>query len=128
MNRLLQARILGQIQQNLVGLQRDIAMNSKTHGAMLAAGSPPAETVAKFVADCIASYDKRIKWVEDWLADEAQRDSIDNALEVAGFTEADVRELAADLRVVVNAMAAAKGTAEAIEAASIDMPPSLWPE
>lgn len=131
MNRLLQARILGQVQHNLVGLQRDIAMNKAAHLAMLGAGSPPLATVRTFVNDCVAEYDRRLKWVEAWLEDEAQRDVIDNALEVAGFTEADIREQTAELRVQVDAMKAGlkrSNFVAAIEAITMEMPPSLWPE
>lgn len=128
MNRLLQARILGQVQHNLVGLQRDMVRNKAAHVAMLACGNPPKAKVEEFVADCEKDYARRLGWVEEWLDDEAQRDVIDNALTVAGFTEADIRDLTAQLRAQVDAMRAAKTVEGALKAITIEAPGSLWPE
>lgn len=128
-------RIVEQIQQNLVGLQNDIRLNAFAHKAMAQAQSPDLATLQKYVADCVAEYLKRFKWVIDLRADPVRKARLLDALTKYGWTEADIVDVVTPMRAAVIALRDAPRTtyAQIVSAcdaviAAVEPPDSLWPE
>lgn len=128
-------RVFEQVQQNLIGLQRDMATNARTHKAMAQAKSPDAATLRSFVADCATQYLRRLQWVIDLRSDPARRTRLVEAAVAYGWAESDLVDVVTDLRAAAIALRGAPRStyAEIIAAcdaviATVDMPESLWPE
>ena len=128
-------RLVDQVQQNLVGLQRDLVNNAKAHAAMTAAQSPDLATLQGFWTDVIASYEKRLGWVTAMQADPVQFAHAQAALARSGLTLADVASILNPLSSAVTAMAAANVSSYAAISAAckailagVSPPLSLWPE
>ena len=128
-------RVLAQIEQNLVGLQRDMRRNAETHKAMALAQSPDVATLRTFLVDCAAQYLKRLQWVIDLRNDPAKKQALLDVLVTQGVEDKDIVDGVTDLRQAAVALRdAPKGSYVAITAAcdavlaTVDEADSLWPE
>lgn len=128
-------RIITQIENNLVNLQRDMHRNAETHKAMAQAKSPDLAMLQKFVADCASRYMGRLQWVIDLRNDNVKRQRLVDMLESAGWTEQEIIDLVVALRDAAVALRdAPRNNYAQIESAcdamiaAVEMPPSLWPE
>lgn len=129
------ARVVEQIQRNLVQLQGDMVRNANTHKAMVTAQSPDVTTLAGFVQDCAASYLTRLQWVIDLRNNPTRKARLLEMLALMGWTEADIVDVVTALRSAAIALRDAPKTSYAeITAAcdavlaAVDAPDSLWPE
>lgn len=128
-------RIVDQISRNLIGLQADMRNNATAHKAMAQAQSPNLATLQSFVTDCLAEYQRRLKWCSDLRADTVRRQRLLDALAEKGWAESDITDVFTALKTVATTLNSASRTSYleislACDAvlASIDAPDSLWPE
>ena len=128
-------RLITQLEQNLVGLQRDMASNALTHKAMAQAQSPSAAQLATFVTDAALEYLRRLQWVIDLRANATRRQRLLDVLTAAGWSEQEVIDTVQALRLPALALRDAPKTTyvqivTACDAllAVVDLPESLWPE
>lgn len=128
-------RVLDQIMNNVVGLQRDMFNNAQTHRAMAVAQSPAIATLRQFVNDAAASYLTRIQWGQDIIDTPAKLTILQNTVARIGLEVSDITDITNALKTEALALqAAAKNTfAQVITAcdtllANINLPDSLWPE
>jgi len=128
-------RIIGQIRDNLVGLQRDMVQNATTHKTMAQAQSPARAVLATFVTDASASYLTRLQWVIDLRDDATRRARLLTVLARVGIDEQDIIDMVTPLRAQAIALRdASKATYALIIVAcdtllaAVDPPESLWPE
>lgn len=128
-------RIVDQISRNLIGLQTDVRNNAIAHKAMANAQSPDLATLQSFVTDCIAEYQRRLKWCSDLRADPVRKQRLVDALTDRGWVEADVTDIFDALSVIITALSVTsrKSYLEISVAcdatiASTNPPDSLWPE
>ena len=128
-------RVFQQVEQNLVGLQRDMARNAATWKAMATAQNPPVATLRTFMNDAAAEYLKRLQWIIDLRNDAAKRQRLLDILATQGINETEIVTYVTELRNAAIALRdAPKGGYPAMTAAcdalllSVDAPESLWPE
>ena len=128
-------RFVGQIAQNLIGLQKDILGNAKTHRAMALAQSPDFETLKTFVQDCAARYLERCKWVSDAMIDFEKELSIATQIGKMSFSLTDITDVLDPLQAVAQALSDSmlKEYRDVIAAcdliiAEVNAPLSLWVE
>lgn len=128
-------RVADQVQQNLIGLQRDMAENAVSHKAMATAQDPDLATLQTFVSDCAAEYLRRLQWVIDIRNNPTRRQRLLDILASFGWTEQEITDLVQGLRQAAVALRDASKTTyvEIITAcdavtSAVDMPDSLWPE
>ncbi len=128
-------RIVGQIQQNLIGLQRDIHSNALTHKAMAIAQSPDLPTLQSFINDAVASYQKRLQWFTDWSAQTQKQTELANQLAKMGWDLTDITTLENALQQVIAdfqqlPLKDYQGIQDACDslATNCNSPDSLWPE
>lgn len=128
-------RIIGQIEANLTGLQRDMRTNAVAHKAMAQAQSPDLATLQKFVTDAANEYLRRLQWVIDLRADPVKRQRLLDMLTSAGWVEQEIIDYVTELRNVAVALRDANLTtytriANVCQAVidAVDAPESLWPE
>ena len=129
------ARIVEQIQRNLIQLQHDMGSNAKTHRAMAQAQSPDLATLQSFVVDCVTQYLRRLQWIIDLRADAAKRATLLTMLSKIGWVENDIVNIVTALRSEAITLQNAPQTtyAQIIAAcdatiAAVNPPDSLWPE
>lgn len=130
------SRVLDQIVNNVVGLQRDMVRNAQTHKAMAVAQNPSVITLTTFVRDSAAAYQARAKFVTDWLADSTKNTTLVTQLSKRGWVATDITAPLTPLVQAMNALAGLKNNptyAEIITAcnavlAAVDTPDSIWPE
>lgn len=127
--------VVDQIRQNLIGLQRDVNHNAQTHKAMALAGSPDLKTLQAFINDSIASYQKRLKWFDDWIAVNQKQTELSGQLAKMGWNLNDITVIQNGISVGVSTFANAKrDSSDAIVSAcnqlmsDVDDPESLWPQ
>lgn len=128
-------RVADQVYRNLIGLQRDIPRNAKSHRAMAIAQSPPVATVKQFFKDATAAYIVRLQWFQD-LNDNPQKfQLLTEELTRRGWAQADLLDPFNSLKTAVQGMnnAVVDTYAQIIAAcdlviANVDSPESLWPE
>jgi hypothetical protein len=130
-----QQRVVDQIRQNLIQLQRDMLNNAAAHKQMALAQSPDIATLLGFVSDCAAQYLKRLKWVSDLRADPIREAWVLAAMTRMGWTETDLVSVFTPLKTAATALGNATLITYADVAAAcdsltafVDVPPSLWPE
>jgi len=128
-------RVLDQIMNNVIGLQRDMINNANTHKAMANAQSPAIATLRQFVNDAAASYLTRIQWGEDIINTPAKLTILQNTVARIGLAVSDITDITNALKTeATNLQNASKNTyAQIISAcdviiANINLPDSLWPE
>ena len=128
-------RVLDQIMNNVVGLQRDIAQNAQTWLAMANAQSPPVATLASFMNDAAAAYQARIQWGQNIIDTPARLTTLNNTLSRIGLALTDITDVTDALSSAASQLAAANKTtyAQIITVcnaiiAGINLPDSLWPE
>ena len=128
-------RVLDQIMDNVVGLQRDIANNAQTWLAMANAQSPPVSTLAQFMNDAAASYQTRIGWLTSIVNTPAKLTILTNTCSRIGLAVTDITDITDALASGASQLAAAnKSTFAQIITicnaiiAGINLPDSLWPE
>ncbi len=128
-------RIVDQIRQNLIGLQRDIHNNAVTHKAMALAESPPLEKLQSFIDDSVASYQKRLQWFTDWSATLQKQQDLSNQLTKMGWDLTDITSLEQALQGVITTFQQQPvkdfaGIVAACDSLATDCqsPDSLWPE
>lgn len=128
-------RVVDQIRQNLVGLQRDMAENAAAHRAMALAQSPALSVLQGFLADCVTEYLRRLQWVIDLRNDPTKEARLLAVITLWGWTEDDIVDVVTALRQVAIGLRDAPRTTyaqivTACEAvlAACDPPDSLWPE
>jgi hypothetical protein len=128
------ARVVDQIRQNLMNLQRDLLANAASHKAMAQTQIPLAQ-LQQNVADCAADYLRRLQWLIDLRNDPVRRARLLDILTKMNWTEADITDVATPLRQAAVGLRDAPRTsyAEIIAAcdsltAFVDKPDSLWPE
>jgi hypothetical protein len=128
-------RVLDQIMNNVVGLQRDMANNANTHKAMASAQSPAIATLRQFVNDAAASYLTRIQWGENIVNTPAKLTILQNSCSRIGIAVSDITDITNALKTEATTLQNASKTtyAEIIAAcdvviADVNLPDSLWPE
>lgn len=128
-------RVLDQIMNNVVGLQRDIASNAQTWLAMANAQSPDVATIAAFMNDAAASYLTRIQWGQDIIDTPAKLTILNATLGRIGLVLTDVTDITTALSSAATQIAGANKNnyAQIITVcnaiiAGINLPDSLWPE
>ena len=128
-------RVVEQIKQNLIQLQRDLVNNAKTHKAMSVAQSPDVSSLALFISDCTVQYLRRIKWITDLRNDPIKKQRMLDILWKMGWTEEDITDVVTPLRQVIISLRDAPKTTyqEIITAcdiilATVNPPDSLWEE
>lgn len=128
-------RVLDQIMNNVVGLQRDMRNNAATHRAMAVAQSPVIATLRTFMNDAAAAYLSRIQWEQDIVDTPAKVAILNNTLARVGLVLADITDVMSALKTESLALqSATKNTfAQVITAcdtmiANVNLPESLWPE
>lgn len=122
-------RVLAQVEQNLLGLRRDMRNNASAWKS--AAQTVPLSTLRQWIADAAAQYLRRL----DWRVDEVTWQRVKSLHSAQGGDGADFGALAAPLKIAASALADADtSTPEGIVAAcdavlsSVQAPQSLWPE
>jgi len=128
-------RVLDQMMNNVIGLQRDIANNAQTWLAMANAQSPPVATIAAFMNDAAASYLARIQWGTDIINTPAKLTILNATLARIGLDLTDITDITTALSSAASQLAAAnKNTYAQLVTicntiiAGINLPDSLWPE
>ena|SRR5689334_19712490 len=128
-------RVLEQIMNNVVGLQRDMFNNATTHKAMASAQSPAIAVLRQMVNDAAAAYLTRIQWGEDIINTPAKLTVLQNTCSRIGIATSDITDITDALKTeAINLQNASKNTfAQIITAcdnllANINLPDSLWPE
>jgi hypothetical protein len=129
------ARVLGQIQQNLIQLQNDMRNNAASHKAMAQAQSPDLATLQSFIDDCIVQYLKRLQWIIDLRNNVSKRAILLTMLGKIGWTEPDIVDVMTSLRnEAITLQNAPRTTYTQIITAcdavisAVNPPDSLWPE
>src|SRR3990167_9389087 len=95
--RLHMLRVVDQIRQNLLGLQRDMLNNAAAHKAMAQAQVPDFAKLKTFVDDSATSYLRRLQWLIDLRNDSVKRQRLLDMLALMGWTETDITDVAAPL-------------------------------
>jgi hypothetical protein len=128
-------RIIKQVEDNLIGLQRDMNNNARMHKAMAQAQAPEVAVLAKFISDCASEYLRRLQWVIELRNDTEKRARLLTMLASAGWSEQDIIDTVRELRLAAIALrdAPKTGYAEIIAACdalltAVEPPDSLWPE
>jgi hypothetical protein len=128
-------RVLEQIMNNVIGLQRDMKNNAQTHRAMAVAQSPDIATLRRFVDDAAASYLTRLDWGTSIVNTPAKLTILNSTLSRVGLVLTDITDITDALEDEALALqAASKNSFEEIIAAcdtvlaEINLPESLWPE
>ena len=128
-------RLLLQIEQNLIGLQRDMRFNAAAWKAQAQAQSVPIATLQGFMNTSGPAYQTRLAWLPTLQADAVNWPKVSALYTAIGGTGAEFSALMTPLSAVANQLApATKDTYAQIIAicdqilAAIDAPLSLWPE
>lgn len=128
-------RLLDQVVQNLVQLQRDVHANAATWRKVAADQAAPIETLAGWLSDAVGEYYKRLGWMDTLKTDAATWQQAVALWTTQGGQASDFDALTAPLRDALDAFTGAQGQtyADLIAAcdqltAAVGMPPSLWPE
>src|SRR5260221_343733 len=128
-----QQRVVDQIRQNLVGVQRDMINNAKAHLAMAQAQSPDIATLLGFVRGVASQYLTRLGWITTLRNNPTQEAWVLAAMTRMGWSESDIVNVVTPLLTAANSLnnAALVTYADVISAcnqliAFIDVPPSLW--
>ncbi len=128
-------RVLEQIMNNVIGLQRDIAENAQSWLAMATAQSPPAATIKTFMDSAAISYLARIQWGADIINTPAKLTILNATLARIGLVLTDITDITNALSsAAIQLQGATKNTfAQQITIcntiiAGINLPDSLWPE
>lgn len=128
-------RVVDQISQNLVGLQRDMNRNAETHKAMALAESPPFDKLLAYVTDSATKYIERIEWIENYRGDSGKDATILDQLLKMGWNIADFTTPMGEMKsAALNLQSATMkdfaGIIAACDAllAVVDKPESIWPE
>lgn len=129
MNTINAKRILDQVYQNLIGLQRDMRSNAQAWKST--ASTVPMETLSKWMNDAAAQYLRRLAW----RADDAIWQKAIAMHAALGGDYAEFKALSAPMKAAAEALAAAqKTTPKQVIAAcdavlsAVPAPQSLWPE
>lgn len=128
-------RLISQVETNLTGLQRDMRINASAWRQTATDQSVDAVQLALNMGDAVAAYRMRLGWVTTLQADTALWPKVCAMLNVVGGTSDELDALMVSVGAAVDALAQADRTAyagivSACDAvlASVDAPPSLWPE
>src|SRR5678815_4380642 len=97
-------RVLEQIMDNVVGLQRDMVNNATAHKAMAQAQSPDLATLQGFVNDCIAQYSTRLGWGDAIVNTPAKLTILTNTCTRIGLAVTDITDITNALKTVVTTM------------------------
>lgn len=128
-------RLLGQVESNLTGLQRDMRQNAQAWKAMAQAQSPNAATIAGYMNTAAAAYQTRLGWLGTLKANTVVWAALADMWAFLGGTNQDFQDLIDPITTVANGIGPAnKNTFAQIIAGCdqilnlIDAPVSLWPE
>ncbi len=128
-------RVLEQIMDNVIGLQRDMRNNAIAHRAMALAQSPALATLQSFVNDAAAAYLVRIGWGESIINTPAKLTILNNTLSRIGLVLTDITDVTDALKsAALQIQSANKNTYAQIVTvcdaviAGVNLPDSLWPE
>ena len=128
-------RVLEQIMDNVVGLQRDMVNNATAHKAMAQAQSPDLATLQGFVNDSIAAYSTRLGWGDAIVNTPAKLTILTNTCTRIGLAVTDITDITNALKTVVTTMQGANKTTYAqivslcdAVITAVNLPDSLWPE
>jgi len=128
-------RVLEQIMDNVVGLQRDMVNNATAHKAMAQAQSPDLATLQGFVNDSIAAYSTRLGWGDAIVNTPAKLTILTNTCTRIGLAVTDITDITNALKTVVTTMQGANKTTYAqivslcdTVITAVNLPDSLWPE
>ena len=128
-------RVVNQLQQNLVGLQRDMRSNAVAWRAMATAQSPNVATLAQFTKDAATSYQTRLGWVLTYKNTSANWPAVTAMLTALGGNITDATTLYTQMKAVADQLAAANLTTFAQISTACDQilsavqaPDSIWPE
>ena len=127
-------RVLLQIEQNLIGVQRDMRANAQTWRTVALAQSTPIATMAGWMNSAATSYQSRLGWLPTIQASPEWSRIAAMYLAIGG-TGQEFTDMMTPLNAVANQLGPAQKTtyAEIIAAcdqiiAAINAPLSLWPE
>ncbi|HRF10954.1 MAG TPA: hypothetical protein PLR37_02290 [Candidatus Accumulibacter phosphatis] len=133
--RLQALKLLLQIERNLNGLQFDFRANATTWKAAAQAQSIPRATLESQMNSAAAAYQERLGWLGTLQANGAVWSVVADLWTTIGGTGAEFNDLMTPFNAVANGLGPAdKSTyAKIVTAcnqilATIDAPPSLWPE
>lgn len=133
--RLQALKLLLQIERNLNGLQFDFRANATTWKAAAQAQSIPRATLESQMNSAAAAYQERLGWLGTLQANGAVWSVVADLWTTIGGTGAEFNDLMTPFNAVADGLAPAdKGTYAKIITvcnqilATIDVPPSLWPE
>lgn len=122
-------RILDQVYQNLIGLQRDMRSNAEAWKS--SARTVPNDTITSWMNDAAAQYLRRLAW----RADDATWQKAVSMHTTLGGDYAEFKAMSAPMKAAAEALAKAdKSTPKQIVAAcdamlaAVPAPQSLWPE
>lgn len=128
-------RVLKQIEDNFIGIQRDMRNNAVSWKAMAQSQSVPLATLRTFINDAAAAYLTRMQWVIDLRNDPVKKARLLEVLATQGVSEQEVIDLVTTFRQgALDIQNAPKGSYAGIVTlcdailAQIDAPDSLWPE
>lgn len=128
-------RLLLQVDSNLSGLQADMRRNALDWKAKAAAQSQPVETLAQWMTDCAAEYQRRLGWITTAQADTTTWSALSAMWAKLGGTAADFNNIVSPMKSVADQLGPAdKSNYSAITSvcdqitAAINAPLSLWPE
>lgn len=129
------SRAIDQVVDNLNGLQRDIRSNAIAWRAAAQAQSVPVATLAQWMNDAAAEYQKRLGWIATLRADAVNWPLVSAMWVQRGGTAADFTSKVNPMTAVANQLGPAPKTtyAQIIAGcdqiiAAINAPFSLWPE
>lgn len=133
--RLQALKLLLQIERNLNGLQFDFRANATTWKAAAQAQSIPRATLESQMNSAAAAYQARLGWLGTLQANGAVWSVVADLWTTIGGTGAEFSDLMTPFNAVADGLGPAdKGTYAKIITvcnqilATIDVPPSLWPE
>jgi|GEM_PF-3519873 hypothetical protein len=133
--RLQALKLLLQIERNLNGLQFDFRANATTWKAAAQAQSIPRATLESQMNSAAAAYQERLGWLGTLQANGAVWSVVADLWTTIGGTGAEFNDLMTPFNAVAKGLGPAdKSTYSKIITvcnqilATIDVPPSLWPE
>jgi len=128
-------RVLLQIEQNLVGLQRDMLSNANAWLAMANAQIPDAPTITQYMKDAASSYETRLGWILNYKNTSPNWNSVVAMYTALGGNVNDATTLYTQMKTVADGITnATLGTYASIITAcnqiisAVNPPDSLWPE